>query len=374
MFVSKIRGEAMKGRKSIYTLASVYMGTVIGAGFASGQEIVQFFGRFQKLGILGVLLATLMFVFLGIRVLSIVQSNRIKDFHQFTRYYFGSHINKWITITITTILMISYYVMIAGGGAIIKSYFNIENTYGILLMSAICFITFTYGIGGITSINRMVVPALMIFILIISGLNIYYNAYYYKDLLSDFLNISESIQHFKPSGFWEGVYFYVGWIWSSILYVSFNSLSAVVIMSGLYPYIYNKKAAILGGIVGGVGLGLMALAIQLCLMSQYTSINQLDVPMMVIAQHLGSSFKTIYSILLWVAMYTTAIGTGFGCIKNISALLRIPERGIRLVLVMMGIPFALMGFKELIAIFYPLFGYVGIILVSTILYKDKISV
>lgn len=32
----------MTRKQSIYTLASVYVGTVIGAGFASGQEILHF--------------------------------------------------------------------------------------------------------------------------------------------------------------------------------------------------------------------------------------------------------------------------------------------------------------------------------------------
>src|SRR5690554_1674785 len=42
-----------------WRVASLYIAAVIGAGFASGQEILQFFVRFGRGGILGVIVATI---------------------------------------------------------------------------------------------------------------------------------------------------------------------------------------------------------------------------------------------------------------------------------------------------------------------------
>lgn len=42
-----------------------YAGTVIGAGFASGQELLQFFASYGWFGLLGVCVATILFTVFG---------------------------------------------------------------------------------------------------------------------------------------------------------------------------------------------------------------------------------------------------------------------------------------------------------------------
>ena len=67
----------MTRKQSIFTLASVYVGTVIGAGFASGQEILQFFGKHGYKGILGVMVITVLFSLLGALDLNTVYTRKI---------------------------------------------------------------------------------------------------------------------------------------------------------------------------------------------------------------------------------------------------------------------------------------------------------
>ncbi len=46
-------------------IASIYVGTVIGAGFASGREIIDFFGVYGIKGIWGIVIAGLLFSLVG---------------------------------------------------------------------------------------------------------------------------------------------------------------------------------------------------------------------------------------------------------------------------------------------------------------------
>ncbi len=358
----------MTRRKSIYTIASVYMGTVIGAGFASGQEIIQFFGIYQKLGILAALLATILFMLLGAKVLGLVYQKGFNNFSDLIDYHLGKNRGFGINFLMTMVLLISYYVMVAGGGAIIEAYFGISNTYGVLLMTVFCYLTFCYGMNGIAKANRFVVPILLLMVLLLSVCTLYQNEHYYRGLFNEIKNIEE-IQIPWGSRPWELIYFIAGWAWSAMLYVSFNSLSAVVIMSGLRPFIYDKKAARYGGILGGLGLGIMALAILLCLLSEYSSVYQLEVPMMAVAQGLGGGLMKGYTLFLWISMYTTAIATGFGSINNFSSMFNLSNQWTRVIVVLMGIPFALFGFKRLIMFFYPLFGYLGILLLLLMVFR-----
>jgi uncharacterized membrane protein YkvI len=51
--------------KEASRMAGAFVGVIVGAGFASGQEILQFFASFGAMGLLGCLVAALAFVLLS---------------------------------------------------------------------------------------------------------------------------------------------------------------------------------------------------------------------------------------------------------------------------------------------------------------------
>ncbi|MDQ7864677.1 hypothetical protein RCO48_36995 [Peribacillus frigoritolerans] len=54
--------------KNSINLAGAYIGIIIGAGFASGQEVLQFFTSFGIYSVLGIVVATVLFAFLGMQL------------------------------------------------------------------------------------------------------------------------------------------------------------------------------------------------------------------------------------------------------------------------------------------------------------------
>ena len=63
----------MKNEKlGILNIALVYVGTIMGAGFASGREIWQFFGVFGNKGYIGVGFVGILFIIIGIGVHRII--------------------------------------------------------------------------------------------------------------------------------------------------------------------------------------------------------------------------------------------------------------------------------------------------------------
>lgn len=51
--------------------AGTYIGTIVGAGFASGQEVLQFFACFGYKGLIGILVVTVLFIILGYMVMEL---------------------------------------------------------------------------------------------------------------------------------------------------------------------------------------------------------------------------------------------------------------------------------------------------------------
>jgi Uncharacterized membrane protein len=68
---------------------TVYAGTVIGAGFASGQEIMQFFISFGVYGLWGAGLATVLFVYLGLLVMLLAVRLQAVNYQDLLRYLLG---------------------------------------------------------------------------------------------------------------------------------------------------------------------------------------------------------------------------------------------------------------------------------------------
>ncbi|MFF2755834.1 hypothetical protein ACFVR1_19255 [Psychrobacillus sp. NPDC058041] len=54
--------------KKSFQIGSAIIGIIVGAGFASGQEILQFFSSFGYFGITGSILAAILFAFLGMNL------------------------------------------------------------------------------------------------------------------------------------------------------------------------------------------------------------------------------------------------------------------------------------------------------------------
>ncbi len=361
----------MTRRQSIFTLASVYVGTVIGAGFASGQEILQFFGKYGYRGIFGVIVVTILFSSLGALILNNIYVKKIRNLEEFVTTYFGKTFFIIINIVLIFLLFISYVVMLSGSGAVANENFKIPYIYGIFMMAGITFYVFIFGIKGIAKANNIAVPFLILIILSVSITTIYKN----KMLFSNFytyplrdIGSESSVNIFKSLII--DIINKNNWLWSAFLYVAFNSIGVMVIMPTVGSLIADRGTGILGGILGGLILGVLAMAILISLLVLYTDIIGIEVPMIAVAGNLGAVWKQIYSIVLLIAMFTTAIANGYGCILGIANLTKINKKAVSVVVCTISILLATLGFKKLVTIFYPLFGYIGMIFIFTLVFKS----
>ncbi|MDR5658893.1 hypothetical protein RH915_05265 [Serpentinicella sp. ANB-PHB4] len=354
----------MKRINSIIALASIYIGTVIGAGFASGQEIIRFFGRYGYRGIFGVFVAMTLFSFIGTKTLVTIQKHKVKSFDELLSLYFQKKTKHYINLFFIVLLFVNFFVMLAGSGAIFKEHFNISFIYGVIIMGVCSYTVFITGIKGIAKANTILVPFLIGTIFCISFFVLRGNQFTFSHFRSEiFLHISAfkiDITQF-------------GWIGSAIVYVAFNSVGAIVVLSSTLPLISDQKAGFYGGILGGIGLGLMALIILLTLLVLYTSIIGLEVPMIAVAFSLGNFSKNLYSIVLLIAMFTTAITNGYSCVLRIVDVTKTNKNVISTLMCIISIPMATLGFKRLVNVFYPILGYLGVIFLVMLIVKSKMK-
>ena len=340
-----IKGEF----SNILKVAFLYMATIIGAGFASGQEIIQFFSMYYAGGFFGILLAGLLFSIVGYVVLNKVFSERISSYDEFlfpmTGYFLG-RIMEFIVMLFMTCIMC---VMIAGLGNVLAELTGLDYRYSVAISALATLIVIMTNIEGIVTISTFLSP------LLIAGI-IFIGFYILASKDTSVFSISGKIRMFTHN-----------WVFSAILYVSYNTILSTVLMTRMLPYLKSNRVSKWGGILGGGMLCITALILNSALYFFYPHSIVSEIPVLGIIQNNSKLLANIYSVILILAMFTSAVTSGYCLSERVSSKLKINYRLIAAVLCAVVIPMSSLGFSSLIATLYPIFGYLGLFLLFIIL-------
>lgn len=113
-------------------------------------------------------------------------------------------------------------------------------------------------------------------------------------------------------------YLIANWFWAAILYASYNIIISVSVLAPLGNNAKDSSAIKKGSVLGGIFLGLGALAIYIALRRNLTEIVFMEIPMAHISGKISHVIQIIYVIVLLAEIYTTAVGSLFGFAARIS--------------------------------------------------------
>ncbi len=335
--------------KNIIRVTCIYATSIIGAGFASGQEIMQFFSSYRIGGFCGIMLAGICFSLVGSVVLKRVCTERIRSYEELLFPTFGWRMGWVINICVTVFMLCMFCIMLAGSANVLSDRLKIPYSYAVLIMSSLCLALIMTNIRGIVTLSTFVTPFLIAGI-IMAGIAVFFFRDRQAFLLSEYLG-----------------YFSRNWFLSSLLYVSYNSIPAIIMMCSLLPYLKTQRTATAGGIAGGMVLCLTALIIHAVIYMLYPVAKGKELPMMAVLSSFSSPAGYLYSIVLWLAMLVSAVTTGFCFTDRISAALKINKKIAALIICLAAIPLSTLGFSRLISLIYPLFGYLGLYMIIVVL-------
>jgi uncharacterized membrane protein YkvI len=342
---------------SPFKVAGTYIGTIVGAGFASGQEVFQFFTVFGDRGLMGLVVTTLLFILYGYIIMDMGMQLKSTSHLSIIRHTGGKWISFLADILITFFLFGAFTAMIAGSGALFRQEFNISFLAGNAIMAVITIITVLSGFKGIINAISFVVPFLIVAAV---GVSIYSTA-----VLPPAAENATVV--LKPVGFLRN------WLWSAILYTSYNTVTSIAILGPLGAEVNNRKTILKGAIMGGLGLGVGAAAIYMALKVHYGAIEGLEVPMISIAEMISPPVKMIYAIVLLAEIYTTAVGNLYGFTARIADTDKKKARYVILISSALAFTASQFGFSNLVKYLYPAVGYGGIIILISLLFKRLTS-
>jgi uncharacterized membrane protein YkvI len=334
-------------------VAATYIGTVVGAGFATGQEVLQFFNRFSKMGLVGIIVATIMFIIFGYIIMDLGMKLRSRSHQEIINHSAGSIFGIFLDLLITFFLFGSFTAMIAGAGAMFAQQFNVSSSVGNILMAVITAITVMTGINGVINSISFVVPFLLATV-VGTGILSFFNAQ--PDITTTVVNIDESL-------------LISNWFMAAALYVSYNIIVSVAVLGPLGSEAKDNKSIRKGAIFGGLGLGLGAVMIYLTLSSNIVELSKYEVPMIEVAGRISYTAQIIYAVVLVAEIYTTAVGALYGFISRVIDFQQGSHKS-RLVIIIVSIAALLasqFGFSNIVKFLYPAVGYGGIVFLICLL-------
>ncbi|MDF2606046.1 MAG: YkvI [Bacillales bacterium] len=325
-------------------IAATYIGTVVGAGFATGREIVEFFTQYGYLGTIGILCSGILFTLLGIRIMDICSVHFIKNNYEFCILLFGERFGKFINIIMSLMLIAVAGVMISGAGAIFSEQLNISRVFGITIFIVLSFIIISRDIKGLHAINSFVVPLMILFSLSII-----------------FLSFKSVNLMFEPQSNSNGF-----WFTKSLSYVAYNLTLSIAVFAPIASTEKNKKILINGSIIGSLGLTVLLLFNHYAI-STLPSFNYVQIPTAEILHNKFPILHVLFVLVILGEILTTLVANGFGLVKLLETKVRSNYISLFLIL-LIATSISFFQYKSLLGTIYPAFGALSLILVVRIFF------
>ena len=332
----------------MFKIIFVLIGTFVGAGFASGKEIFNFFTIYSLNSIFSVFIFSILLFLLIYKCLNIKINLKLNSYNDFilyleNKYKFFKH--KYFLLIINIFLASSFYIMISALSSLFNYQFNIGKLITITWTIFICFnIFYKKNINFIYIINSILMPVLILFVLSLCSCNINLNNITFNEInnnSNDFITI-----------------------FMGLLYFSYNSLLLIPITFDLKINQYNNNLNFKIAFIYSIIIFFITFLINLLLLSFYNSDYSLELPIIYISNSSIKIFSFLYFFIILSAILTTMISSGYSFISNFNK----DNFKIKLIVFLLfSFIFCFFSFSSLINFFYPLFGLIGFVQIFLIL-------
>ncbi len=329
--------------KNVLKVVFVIIGTLIGAGFASGQEVYLFFFSYGMKGLIGILISSIIIGVVIYSTFNILNKYKINTYKDFLNILIPKNTKLKIiaNFIINIFILITFFIMIAGFGAYFEQEIGINRLVGSLILAIITFIVFMTSIKGVVKVNELIVPILIGFIFIIGIISI-------KNI--HILNLENYVIRTN----------YTNFALSAVLYSSYNSILLIPVLITLNNYVKNKKQIFYISFISAIVTILLSVIIFLLLVRVDVEISKLEMPVVYVVSNMFKILRYIYGVIILGSIFTTAISLGVSFLQNMAK----NKKGytqISIIMCITSVIISKFGFSNLVSLLYPIFGYLGLI-------------
>lgn len=274
---------------------AVFQSVMVGGGYGTGREIVEYFTRFGFLG--GLLALGIAFVALAL-VLALTYEfarlHRVYDYRNFFKHLLGRF---WVAFEVLMILqfVIVLAVLASASGSILRDSFGLPYLAGLSIMLAL--------VGVLTFYGRELIARVLT----------YWSVFLYAIFLAFFFSVIGNADMSIADLFADGIVV-DGWATSGLKYAMYNVASAPLLLYVARSF-ETRGEALRSGVVAGAIALVPALLFQVAFFTAWPEVLDQAVPVYWIMANAGMTVLLVtYSIML----FGTFIETGAGLLHGIN--------------------------------------------------------
>ena len=348
-------------KKSLIIMLA-YVGVVTGAGLASGQELLQYFVSLGIPGLVGAGVVGLLHTLIGGVLLQLGSHYMATDHSEVFGEITNKYMSKFMDYSLIFTCFVIGFVMIAGAGSNLNEAFGIKKWIGQVISAGLIIVIGMMDFEKVSKIIGSFTPLIIIFTLIGS----LYTFFNYNPNWNQLNNMAIEL----PSNF------------NSVIFSTFNYYG-MCLMSGVSMGLVlggeelNTQDAGIGGLLGGAIAGILGILISFTLFIRVGEVGKLDIPMLYIIEDINPILGVLMALVIFGMIFNTGISLFYALARRFSKGEEKRFKIFLIVLTLIGFVLSFGGFKELVSIFYPIIGYVGILMMIVLVaawYKERSAI
>ena len=341
--------------KAIIRNAGAFIAWVVGSGFATGQEILQFFTSYGYVSY-GIILINLAgFIFISRVLLLNGYEHRNEEKFDHYRFYCGNKLGLVYTWFVPAALVIALAVLTAASGATMSEYFGVNRLIGSSVMSVLVLCVYLSGFENLIKIISKIGPVVVFFIILIGIITI----------INDFPNIGKIGEYERVLSPMQAA---PSWIISSVLYLSLNFVNGSPFFTALGKTAKNQSDAKWGALVGAIALILVITVVNSSVLLNAGDAASLSVPTLYLARRISYAFGLAFSIVLMLGVFSSCSALMWSFCNHFFPGTR-KNKIIAVATSVVTLAIGLFPFQVLVAVLYPIIGYMGLVFLALVVYK-----
>ncbi|MCW4465563.1 hypothetical protein OK351_08605 [Glutamicibacter sp. MNS18] len=342
----------------VLTYAGAIIAFLIGSGFATGQEIMQYFTSYGYWGVFGTgALVLVLMSYVAVEFFVVGNAKKFDKPSRIFHYYCGKYLGTFFDYFSILFVFLSFTVMVAGAGAVFEEHYGVSKHIGGIGLAVAVGISVWFGLKSLVDVIGKIGPLIVIVAITLGIVGIASN----PGGISTGNDLVASLDLTRASS---------NWFLAGLSYVGFCMLWLAAFLTALGKTARSKREAASGGTLGAVAFSVACIVIGLGLLANVERVAGAEIPMLILASDIGPVVASGISVMIVAGIYTTAVPL----LWTVSSRF-FPDKTPRFKYLTIGLAVLgtviglLIPFSQMVNFVYVINGYVGIILLVLMLVK-----
>lgn len=344
--------------RQVIRFACAYIAFMMGSGFATGQEILQYYAAYGRMGFLAVLVTCVLLTYVSVSFMTTGYRMHFDHGSRVFKHYCGAAVGGFFDCFTVLAIYLSVVVLLSGAGATLNQQYGLNRAVGILVMAALAAATVLLGFGRIVSIIGKIGPVIIAFVITIG-------------LITAIQGIKGVARADAAIANMNVLHASSNWLFSSFSYVGISIVWLAAFLSSLGATAGSAREAKYGAVMGTLLFCSAVAIVTLAMVGNISEVNGAMVPMLVLAKKVSPALAQILTVIIYAGIYTASVPLLWTASSRFTREGTAANKITVLGLVVLAAVIALaVPFDKLMNVIYVLSGYIGFLLLGFMLVKN----